>query len=330
MSKIQEAYDLQNEYYVKSCEQVIAIGKYLLQAEAYFQSKPDEELSFLEELPFNSSMASKYKQIAKHPVLSNSKYLSSLPSSMSTLYEYSKSDEHSLINAIKSGEVSISATRADASRFSISNPKSPTSGRGAPVKLSQPLNFSQIKISSDCDLDEQDAILQELLRIKERHPNFLLKIASDVSGRYKDELKSSATNSLQQIVQNQNSDKQKLSRLLSNAIFESRKNKDILPKNYKWRNRLQKEVGIDASGEVRVSQIYKVARSESIITRYTPIGEIDPIAGVWVQVLNYCEGDKGALTKLKKFIEREPEKPSAKFRRAQDLAITLVKQIETL
>lgn len=330
LKKIESAYKLQNEYYQKSCEQVVIIGKYLLGVDTHFKNNPDAELSFMENLPFQSSMVSKYKQIARHPVLSNLKNLKSLPSSMSTLYEFSKTDEKSLLDAIKSGEVSISSTRADASRFAVLNPKISTGGRGAPVKSLIPLNFSQIKISPDCDVDEQDKILQELLKIKERHPSFLLKIASDISGRYKDEMKSSATNAIQQIIKNQNSDKQKLSNLLSNAIFESRKNKDILPKNYKWRNRLEKEVGIDASGEVRVSQLYKVARNEGVVTRYTPIGEIDPIAGVWAQVLNYCEGDKSALTKLRKFIEKEPEKPNAKFNKAQDLAINLIKQIETL
>jgi hypothetical protein len=330
LNKIQTAYQLQNEYYLKSCEQIVTIGKCLIEIESELKKSPDAEIDFLEKLPFSASLASKYKQIAKHPVLSNSKNLKQLPHALSTLYELSKASEKDLLNAIKSGEVSVEITRSDATKFALENPKMKSMGKGAPVKTGMLISFSQLKVSPDCDENEQDEILQELLKIKEKYPSFALKISKDFSSRYKEKLFESAKNALQQIIDNQTSEKQKLSNLLSNAIFESRKNKDILPKNYKWKQRLLKEVGIDISGEVRVSQLYKIVRSEGIITRYTPIAEIDPIASVWVQVINFCEGDKSALAKLKEFSEKSFVKPTNKTNKAQELAIQMLGQIETL
>lgn len=330
LKKIHTAYQLQNEYYLKSCEQIITIGKCLLDIDEQLKRQPNVQIDFLEKLPFSTSLASKYKQIAKHPVLSNAKNLKQLPHSLSTLYELSKSSEEELLNAIKTGEVSLQITRSGATKFAIENPKVKSAGKGAPIKSNVFVSFSQVKISSDCDEDEQDEILQELIKIKERYPSFSLKISKDVSSRYKEKLFESARNALNQIIESQNSEKQKLSNLLSNAIFEARKNKDVLPKDFKWRQRLSKEVGIDVTQEVRVSQLYKIVRSEGIITRYTPIAEIDPVASVWVQVINYCEGDKGAFAKLKEFSEKSFSKPSAKTNKAQELAIQMIGQIETL
>ena len=329
LEKIRSAYELQTEHYIKSCEQVITIGTLLLQADTLVTSDEDE-LSFLEALPFEASTVSKYKQIAKHPVLSDLSLLRRLPSAMSTLYEFSKSSEQALLDGINSGEIHPTSTRADASKFARENPKAAHAGRGAPVKESTAIDFSQVKISTECTAEEQDAILQELLKIRTKFPGLILKVSKLAGIRYKDALRTSAETALDEIIASQDSEKQKLANLVSHAILDSRKNKGILSSGFKWRTRLVNVLNVDKEAEIRESAIYKFARREKIVTRYTPIGEVDPVAGIWAKVIDFCEGDKSAIAKLRSFLGKDSRKSGARLIQAKKLGHQMLAQMETL
>ena len=329
IKEIHSAFEIQNDYYVKSCEQIVVIGKLLLKAETL--AKSDEDAIFIaEQLPFPSSTASKYKQIAKHPVLSNPSYLKQLPSSMSTLYEYSKVARDELIQGIKSGEITQDSTRKTANQFAQNNAKSNKGKRGAPVKTSSLVKFLSIQIDSTLTKNQQDELLKDLIELRKSYSLIQLKIFKDISEKYKTEMKESATQSFQKIIKELDPEVQNLSNLISYAISDCRKNNKKLSKKFKWRIRLVKELGLDSNQVITEGQIYKFARDNGVITRYTDISSIDPVAYVWGKVIDFCEGDKTALNKLRKFNESDRRKPNRRLTEAKKICSDIVLQLETL
>jgi hypothetical protein len=62
-------------------------------------------------------------------------------------------------------------------------------------------------------------------------------------------------------------------------------------------------LGIDISGEVRVAQIFKVARENEIVSRFVPLKAHSEVIKTHIYVMNYCDGKKSALKLIQKIAD---------------------------
>jgi hypothetical protein len=103
----------------KSVEGIIGVGRLLIAAKEACEHgeflrlfKGDDPVP--EPLPFTVNTAERLMAVARHPVLSNSAHVQSLPQSWGTLYELTKVPETDLAEAIAAGKVTPEMTRSQA------------------------------------------------------------------------------------------------------------------------------------------------------------------------------------------------------------------------
>ncbi len=94
-----------------------------------------------------------------------------------------------------------------------------------------------------------------------------------------------------------------LANLVDRAIEAARKNKNVVPASWEWRERLHRELGMDVSDDVRVSDIFKAARPKGIICRFLPMKSYSQVTKAHILAMNYCDGKKAALKELKKIAD---------------------------
>jgi hypothetical protein len=102
----------------KQIETILATGNLLLAAKAEL-----EHGKFLKmigsELPFKARTAQMLMNIAKHPVLSNAKYISHLPPSWGTLSDLAAFPDSELIELIGNGSINPDMQRSDIKNFHL-------------------------------------------------------------------------------------------------------------------------------------------------------------------------------------------------------------------
>lgn len=338
INSINDAWVAQNEFHRKTCEQVILIGKYLLDADRYFTDNPnDDELLFNESLPFPQSTISKYKRIASNPVLSNDLYLSSLPHSMATMYELSIADHDLLQNGIEKGIINCDISRSEAIKFVKENlgTGSISARRGAPVKRVANIEYSQVNIPKMLDEEDQDLLWQELCVLKAKY-GLSVKLSKSQSDRLKNKLRQQAEETIQGIVQecdqsfddSKRLEKQRIRGVVEHAIHNARTNKERMVTDKGLLLRISKELGLDASNGVKLSQLYKYVRENKIVNRFTPISDYHPIAYVCSIFIDIVDGDSKALKKLNTYIE-DNSQISPEHEKARSLALDVLSQIES-
>ena len=91
--------------------------------------------------------------------------------------------------------------------------------------------------------------------------------------------------------------------LVDRAIESARKNKNVVPKEWEWRERLKKELGMDVSEKVRASDLFKAARAKGIVSRFLPMKSYSQVAKAHILGMNYCDGKKSALKELRKIAD---------------------------
>jgi len=103
----------------KSVEGIIGVGCLLIAAKEACEHgeflrlfKGDDTVP--KPLPFTVNTAERLMAVARHPVLSNSAHVQSLPQSWGTLYELTKVPETDLAEAIAAGKVTPEMTRSEA------------------------------------------------------------------------------------------------------------------------------------------------------------------------------------------------------------------------
>jgi hypothetical protein len=96
-----------NAEWRKSVEGVLNVGRQLIAAK-----EACEHGEFL--LPFTVNTAERIMAVARHPVLSKSAHVQSLPQSWGTLYELTKVPEVDLAEAIATGKITAEITRSQA------------------------------------------------------------------------------------------------------------------------------------------------------------------------------------------------------------------------
>jgi len=86
--------------YGRSIEAILDVGRELIAAK---EALPHGEFQSMirRDLPFGERMAQMYMRVARHRVLSNAKYTSHLPPSISTLYELSKLEPDELMPILR-------------------------------------------------------------------------------------------------------------------------------------------------------------------------------------------------------------------------------------
>jgi hypothetical protein len=96
----------------KAVESIIETGKLLIEAKC--QVGHGNWLEFVEKkLPFGDRTADCLMEIARHPILSNSKFVSKLPPSWGTLHRLTDLDERELEELLENGTINCETTKND-------------------------------------------------------------------------------------------------------------------------------------------------------------------------------------------------------------------------
>jgi hypothetical protein len=103
----------------KSVEAIIGVGRQLIAAKAackgeYMRLFKGHDNPVSEPLPFTANTAERIMAVARHPILSDSAHVQTLPQSWGTLYELTKVPEADLAEAIAAGKITPEITRSQA------------------------------------------------------------------------------------------------------------------------------------------------------------------------------------------------------------------------
>ena len=311
--KITIAYSSAIEHAYKSVEQLVVVGQELLKAEIVAKKSRLPLQDFYEQLPFSQAMVSKYKSIASNAAIANKKNQKSLPTSIATTYELSKIEAETLSDLIKSEVVTQSTTRTEAKQLSVNSAKNiKQSNRGRKQSTQIQVEFAAIRVPTDISDDDKNLILELLHKLKKINSSIDYKIKSEFATDYKEAMKEFAEHNFEEIVQSYPNEFQIKRNLLENAIHTARTNKGKLPKNYKWKSRLEKELGFVGDGERQEAELYKIGRKHKIVCKYLSLEDLYPEASVWVHIMNYCDGNGSALGKLRKLAQLDLSKSRTK------------------
>jgi hypothetical protein len=102
----------------KQIETILATGRLLLEAKEELQHGQFQAM-IARELPFGPRTAQMLMTVAKHPVLSNAKYISHLPPSWSTLADLAAFPDNELIELIGNGSIKADMQRSEIKNFHL-------------------------------------------------------------------------------------------------------------------------------------------------------------------------------------------------------------------
>jgi hypothetical protein len=129
-----------NAEWRKSVAAILGVGTQLIAAKEscehgeFLRLFKGHENAVGQTLPFTLNTAERLMAVARHPVLSNSAHVQSLPQSWGTLYELTKLDDDTLIAGIKAGEITPETTRAQAAALHVEPVSNMRARRSKPAR----------------------------------------------------------------------------------------------------------------------------------------------------------------------------------------------------
>ena len=112
-----------NAQWQKSVEGIIGVGRQLIAAKEacehgeFMRLFKGSDNAVPSPVPFTLNTAERLMRVARHPVLSNSAHVQTLPQSWGTVYELSQLDDDTLTAGIKAGEITPEMTRSQAAKL---------------------------------------------------------------------------------------------------------------------------------------------------------------------------------------------------------------------
>lgn len=300
-SEIHENWRQQNEFAQKTVEAIVKIGQLLLKVDAHFR-KTDDKVGLLEfesDLPFSKSMASKYRRIAANDALVDKTLFNYLPPSIHSLYELSQVEPKDLRNGIKTGAISSDSERLEIADFSTGRKSLAPAGGGAgrPRKQNKPTyeEVLTLKIDRTVAPEVRIELISAMSKLAHRYPEVQCVFSKSVIAENLKELRAEAEAEFVRLQSEMTTQNRFLVNLVDRSLEAARKNGGVVPARFEWRNRLQKELDIDVSGDVRMAQIFKVARERGIVSRFLPLKSHSEVIKTHILVMNYCDGKRSAL-----------------------------------
>jgi hypothetical protein len=304
----QAAWNQQNESARKTVECIVKIGELLLQADDYFQSHGDTMglLAFEESLPFPKSVASKYRRIAMNATLVDRSFTQKLPPSVHSLYELSQVEPDELRKGLEMGVISAEFERSEIADYAVAHRSSSSEGApGRPRKEKKILYDDLLLLKVDRNVSTADRVklLEAISRLAVVYPEVQCVPAKKIAAERMKEIREQAAKGFEGLYKDMSPEARTLANLVDRAIEAARKNKNVVPANWEWLDRLHRELGMDVSGEVRASDIFKAARPKGIVSRFLPLKSHSQVAKVHILAMNYCDGKASALKELKKIAD---------------------------
>jgi hypothetical protein len=308
-SEIEQNWHRQNEFAQKTVEAIVKIGQLLLRADAHFR-KTDDKVGLLEfegTLPFSKSTASKYRQIAANDALVDKACFHQLPSSIHSLYELSQLDPKELRQGIKSGTISAESNRSQIAEYASKRKALAPSGGGAgrPRKRTKTTyeELLTIKIDKSTLQDERQELIDAFRKLAVKRPDVQCVFSKHVISERLKELRQEADDEFSRLQDELAPENKFLVNLVDRAIEAARKNNGAVPTKFEWRGRLKKELGLNVDGEIRIADLYKVAKEREIVSRFVPLKTHSEVIKTHIYVMNYCDGKKSALKLLQKIAD---------------------------
>ncbi len=263
-------------------------------------------LEFEENLPFKKSMGSKYRHIAMNATLADPTFNQQLPPSIHSLYELSHVEPSELRKGIETGVISAEFERSDIADYTAQHrgPSSPgVSGR--PLKAEKALydDLLTVKVDRSVTAADRAKLLDALTRLASAYPGVHCVPSKKIVEERLNAIRADAEKAFEGLQMDTSPEARTIANLVDRAIEAARKNKNVVPASWEWRDRLHGELGMDVSGEVRVPDIFKAARPKGIVCRFLPMKGYSQVAKAHILAMNYCDGKKAALKELKKIAD---------------------------
>jgi hypothetical protein len=271
----------------------IRIGNYIMDAEARLGSGNIDYYNFMNNLPFSSSHAVKFKALAENPEIRKTSNWNKLPSSIFTLYQISLLETRDIQQALKAKRITPDTTRKQiaAHRLQVAN-----------KKVYQP--FCTMLISSSLTPEDRASLISSSLTALSKNDALTFRLSKEVKKEGLAKLRARAEKKYDLLVAKFPSQNHKLTSLVDHAIQATRKVKNgILPTDWEQRDLLKSMLGIDTSQDIRVAAIYKAARAHKVVCRFHPYGKHDPRLKLWISVIVWC--DTGNPKKLQQFAKEK-------------------------
>jgi len=304
-SEIAKAWQQQNESARKTVESIVRIGELLLEADAYFEKAGDKMglLEFEESMPFNKSMASKYRHIAMNAALVDRSFTQQLPPSIHSLYELSQVDSSELRKSLETGVISADFQRSEIADYTSGHRSlTPAGAEGRPRKAEKVFYEDLLTIRVDRSVSAADRVklVEAISRLAGTYPEVHCVPSKSIVAERLKAIRDDAQKGFEGLQKDMGPEAHTLANLIDRAIESARKNKNVVSTGWEWRERLRKELGMDVSKEVRASDIFKVAREKGVICRFLPLKSFSQVAKAHILAMNYCDGKKSALKDLRK------------------------------
>ena len=303
-SEIEKAWQDQNEFARKTVVSIVRIGELLLEADAHFEKAGDKMglLEFEESLPFTKSMASKYRHIAMNATLADRSVTQQLPPSVRSLYELSQVDAGELRKGLETGLISPEFQRSEIADYTSKHRLlTPEGAEGRPRKAEKVLYDELLTLRVDRSVTAADRakLVDAISRLASTYPEVQCVPSKGVLAERLKTIRVDAEKEFERLQKEVTPDTHTLANLIDRAIESARKNHNVVPSGWEWRERLRKELGLDVSGEVRASDIFKEARKKEIISRFLPAKSHSQVIKAHILAMNYCDGKTSALKNLR-------------------------------
>jgi hypothetical protein len=251
-------------------------------------------------------MASKYRHIAMNATLVDRSFTQKLPPSIHSLYELSQVDPSELRKGLETGLISPEFQRSEIAGYTSEHkPSTPTGTVGRPRKADKVLydNLLTLRVDRSVSAPERAELVDAITRLASTYPEVQCVPSKAVVAKRLETIRADAEKEFERLQTEMMPDTKFLTNLVDKAIQSARKNHKVVPAGWEWRERLKKELGLDVSGEVRESQIFKAAREKEIVSRFLPAQSHSQAIKAHILAMNYCEGSKAALKNLKQIAE---------------------------
>jgi len=234
-------------------------------------------------------------------------YHNRLPSSVFSLYELSQLEPKTLRSGLEKGTITAESDRSEIVGYTATRKAIAASGPSGGRPRKQAKNTYEelltIKIDKSLSLEERQELIDAFRKLAVKRPEVQCVFSKNVIAERLKELREEAEEEFNRLQEEMSPENKFLVGLIDRAIEAARKNDGLVPAKFEWRGRLKKELGLDVEEEVRIADIFKVAKEKEVVSRFVPLKSHSEVIKTHIYVMNYCDGKKAALKLLQRIAD---------------------------
>ena len=314
----------------KAVNSILSVASLLKEAEQNLSHA--EWYDLVGELPFSAAAANKLLAIAEDKRLNNPKNSKHLPPHWTTLYEISTLGKDAFVEGLKDGLISPKVKRRDVvafkNEFAMSQMGAIATTKKSIAIANATSRFAFVTIPPNFDLRELHNLRKSLARLADKF-GFTLEFDKSKSGiiaREREELAVTMEEWLEKHSKTFNKGiSQEAIEDIEDTFFQLRNEREYHPDPATGKYVDQDIRSLNHPFHGRTAKdMYDYCRGKKIVTRFTPIKELDKTAYVKGLVLQHSRGDSVKRADVRKKLQRLIKRGNEESRNAAQDAMDIL------